>query len=53
MAGGWNGFSGVIYYFGLRLHKDLDVPIGLIQCAWGGSYIEPWMNIGDRGGRQR
>ncbi|MGO8689969.1 MAG: sialate O-acetylesterase [Thermoguttaceae bacterium] len=51
VAGGWNGFSGVIYYFGLRLHKDLDVPIGLIQCAWGGSYIEPWMNIGDRGGR--
>ena len=32
VAGGWNGFSGVIYYFGLRLHKELGVPIGLIQA---------------------
>ena len=35
-------FSGVLYHFGLRLHKELDVPIGLINSSWGGSAIEPW-----------
>ena len=36
------GFSGVLYYFGLRLHKELGVPVGLINSSWGGSPIEPW-----------
>jgi sialate O-acetylesterase len=35
-------FSAVLYHFGNRLHKDLDVPIGLINSSWGGSPIEPW-----------
>ena len=35
-------FSAVLYHFGLRLQKDLDVPIGLINSSWGGSPIEPW-----------
>ncbi len=35
-------FSGVLYYFGLRLQKELRVPIGLINSSWGGSPIEPW-----------
>jgi sialate O-acetylesterase len=35
-------FSGVLYYFGLRLHQDLNVPVGLINSSWGGSPIEPW-----------
>jgi sialate O-acetylesterase len=35
-------FSGVLYFFGARLHKDLDVPVGLINSSWGGSPIEPW-----------
>ena len=51
VAGGWGGFSGALYYFGLRLHKDLDVPIGLIESAWGGSAIEPWTTTGDKGGQ--
>jgi hypothetical protein len=25
------GFSAALYYFGQRLHKDLDVPMGLIN----------------------
>ncbi len=49
-VGGWGGFSAALYYFGLRLHKDLDVPIGLIECAWGGSPIEPWTVTGKKGG---
>jgi sialate O-acetylesterase len=36
------GFSGVGYYFGRRLHEELDVPVGLIKTAWGGTRIEPW-----------
>jgi len=36
-------FSGVAYYFGRKLHKDLDVPVGLLLSAWGGSLIEPWI----------
>src|SRR5262249_15246017 len=33
-----------------RLHKDLDVPVGLINSSWGGSRIEPWTVEGDKGG---
>jgi len=35
-------FSAVAYFFGRKLHKDLNVPIGLIQSSWGGTRIEPW-----------
>lgn len=35
-------FSGVGYHFGQRLHTELNVPIGLLQAAWGGTEIEPW-----------
>ena len=35
-------FSAVAYFFGRRLHKDLNVPIGLIQAAWGGTIVEAW-----------
>ena len=37
-----SGFSAVAYYFGRKLHKELDVPVGLIESAWGGTRIEPW-----------
>ncbi len=35
-------FSAVLYFFGRHLHRELDVPVGLIASAWGGSRIEPW-----------
>ena len=35
-------FSGVAYYFGHKLHQDLNVPVGLLLSAWGGTRIEPW-----------
>jgi sialate O-acetylesterase len=43
-------FSGVLYYFGLRLHKELGVPVGLINSSWGGSAIEPWTVAGKTSG---
>jgi sialate O-acetylesterase len=49
-AGGWSGFSAALYYFGKRLHKELDVPVGLIDSSWGGSPIEPWTVSGKNGG---
>lgn len=38
------GFSAVGYFFGRDLHKTLNVPIGLINNAVGGSPAESWMN---------
>ena len=40
--GWWGGFSAVGYFFGRELHRELDVPIGLIDSSWGGTRIEPW-----------
>ena len=36
------GFSAVAYYFGRHLHKELDVPVGLIHTSWGGTPAEAW-----------
>ena len=36
-------FSAVGYHFGMRLHQTLNVPIGLIDNAWGGSACEAWI----------
>lgn len=41
-------FSAVLYYFGVRLQKDVNVPMGLINSSWGGSPIEPW-TVTDKG----
>ena len=35
-------FSAVGYYFGSGLQKEIDVPIGLIHSAWGGTCVETW-----------
>jgi len=35
-------FTAVGYYFGRKLHQDLEVPVGLIVSSWGGTKIEMW-----------
>ncbi len=35
-------FSAVAYFFGRYLYKKLNVPIGLIETAYGGTLVEAW-----------
>lgn len=35
-------FTAVGYFFGRKLHKELGIPVGLINSSWGGTRIEPW-----------
>lgn len=36
-------FNAVPYFFGRSLRRKLDVPVGVIAVAYGGSRIEAWM----------
>jgi len=42
--GDWAGFTAVGYFFGRDLYQNLNVPIGLIQSAWGGTICEAWVS---------
>ena len=35
-------FSAAAYFFAKRLHKELNVPVGIIHASWGGTDIEAW-----------
>lgn len=37
-----SGFSAVGYFFGRELQKHLDIPVGLIHVAWGGTSAQAW-----------
>lgn len=35
-------FSAVGYFFGKKLQRDLQCPVGLINANWGGTFAEVW-----------
>jgi sialate O-acetylesterase len=35
-------FSAAGYFFGLEIYKRLNIPVGLIMTAWGGTPSEAW-----------
>lgn len=37
-------FSAAAYFFGRKLYKELNVPIGLIVSSWGGTKVQPWIS---------
>ena len=37
------GFSAVLYFFGREIHREVGVPIGLINTSVGGTPIESWV----------
>ena len=38
-------FSATLYFFGRELHRELDVPVGLINSSVGGTPIESWLAV--------
>ena len=39
-----SNFSAVGYFFARQIHQSTNVPIGMINNAWGGSACEAWVN---------
>lgn len=35
-------FTACGYYMARQLHKELDVPVGIVNSSWGGTRVEPW-----------
>ncbi len=34
------GFSAVAFFFALKIHQELNIPVGVIKSAWGGKPVE-------------
>lgn len=32
------------YFFAKELREKLGVPIGLVECSWGGTRVQPWIS---------
>lgn len=39
-------FSAIAYFYARELWKELNVPIGVIDCTWGGTPAEAWTSLG-------
>ena len=40
-----SGFTAVGYEFAKNLRKKLDVPVGIIECSWGGKPVESFVSV--------
>lgn len=38
-----SNFSATAYFFALKLQKELNIPVGIINASWGGTPIESWI----------
>ena len=43
VPGSTQNIKAVGYYFAKELRKELKVPVGLLNCSWGATRIEPWI----------
>ena len=37
-------FTAVGYYFGKRLQEKLQIPVGIVNASWGGTFSEMWIS---------
>ncbi|MCR5829259.1 MAG: sialate O-acetylesterase, partial [Lachnospiraceae bacterium] len=42
--GRFRDMSGVAYFFAKKLHGDLSVPVGIVDCYQGGTSISCWLS---------
>ncbi len=35
--------SAVAYFFAMKLQKKLGIPVGIVDCYWGGTSVTAWM----------
>ncbi|MCK5788051.1 MAG: glycosyl hydrolase family 2 [Chlamydiia bacterium] len=38
-------FSAAAYFFARKLNTELNVPVGIISSAWGGTPVESWLTV--------
>ena len=36
--------SGAAYFFARKINTDIEIPVGIINCSWGGTSISAWMS---------
>lgn len=41
--GAWETFSAAAYWFARELQPELDIPVGIIACNWGGTSASAWV----------
>lgn len=41
----WETFSSVAYWFARELQPELNVPIGIVSCNWGGTSASAWVPV--------
>ncbi len=43
VPGSGGDMSAVAYFFAMEAHREKNVPVGMIDCWWGGTSITCWM----------